>query len=285
MEVRNVMRLVALILPLVFLLGDASWLLAAKIDGLGQYRSPVDVVLDEGGKWLATVNQTSGTLSLVELPSGKVADEQPCGDHPSYVQTCLDGQHLVVSDTFGGEIWVFEVAQGTLRPTATIDVGYQPTGMAVSPDGKTAYVGLVATGEVAQLDLAAGKLTRKLEVGKWPRYLAISPDGTRLAVGCSGESRIAVIDVRTWEVDYTEKLSGGINLGQMQCSADGKYVYFPWMIYRSNPITKDNIRRGWVLGSRIGRVRLDKSGVPRSDHARCTRHSSGRSTWHRDERG
>ncbi|WP_158264984.1 c-type cytochrome [Blastopirellula marina] len=253
------MRLLALVLPLALLLGDASWLLAAKTDGLAQYRSPVDVALDEGGKWLATVNQTSGTISLVDLPTGKVADEKPCGEHPSFLRTCLDGQHLIVSDTFGGEIRVFEVAQGTLRLAATIDVGYQPTGIAVSPDGKTAYVGLVATGEVAQLDLVAGKLTRKLEVGKWPRYLAISPDGTRLAVGCSGESRIAVVDVPSWEVDYTQKLSGGINLGQMQCSADGKYVYFPWMIYRSNPITKDNIRRGWVLGSRIGRVRLDKS--------------------------
>jgi hypothetical protein len=31
------------------------------------------------------------------------------------------------------------------------------------------------------------------------------------------------------------------------------------MIYRTNPITSDNIRRGWVLGSRIARVRLDES--------------------------
>jgi cytochrome c peroxidase len=44
----------------------------------------------------------------------------------------------------------------------------------------------------------------------------------------------------------------------MQVAADGKHVYFPWIVYRHNPITEDNIRRGWVLASRIARVRLEE---------------------------
>ncbi|MCA9183898.1 MAG: c-type cytochrome, partial [Planctomycetales bacterium] len=59
------------------------------------------------------------------------------------------------------------------------------------------------------------------------------------------------------ELAYDEPLSGSINMGHMRCSANGQYVYFPWMIYRSNPIDPGNIRRGWVLASRIARVRLD----------------------------
>ena len=43
----------------------------------------------------------------------------------------------------------------------------------------------------------------------------------------------------------------------MQVSKDGQYVWFPWMVYRNNPITAGNIRLGWVLASRIARVRLD----------------------------
>src|SRR5207244_1700465 len=50
----------------------------------------------------------------------------------------------------------------------------------------------------------------------------------------------------------------GLNLGQMHPSNDGKYVYVPWMVYRHNPITPGNIRLGWVLASRIARVRLGK---------------------------
>ena len=37
---------------------------------------------------------------------------------------------------------------------------------------------------------------------------------------------------RLWLEDFA-----GLNLGQMQASADGAYVYFPWMVYRGRPIT------------------------------------------------
>ena len=125
------------------------------------------------------------------------------------------------------------------------------------PGGKRCWVGLTATGEVAELDLVEAKLLRRVAVGAWPRYLAVSPNGKRLAVGCAGESRVYVMDVDSGDVLYDEQLTGAINLGHMQCSDDSEYVYFPWMVYRNNPIDVRNIRLGWVLASRIARVRLD----------------------------
>jgi cytochrome c peroxidase len=65
-----------------------------------------------------------------------------------------------------------------------------------------------------------------------------------------------VVETATRRHLFTEDFAG-LNLGQMQASADGKYVYFPWMVYRHSPITPNNIRIGWVLASRIARVRLD----------------------------
>ncbi|MBA2112931.1 c-type cytochrome [Bremerella alba] len=223
-----------------------------------EYRSPVDLVLLKNDTWLVVANQTSNSVSLLETKSGKILDEILCGDHPSAIVACLDGQHILVSCAHSGQISLIQVEGGKLNEIHTIDVGFEPTGLTVAPNGKTAYVGLVATGEVAELDLVQAKVARKFSVGAWPRYLTVSPNGERLAVGCSGESKIVIVDLIQGEIAYSSKLSGGINIGHLQCSADGKYVYFPWMIYRSNPINRDNIRRGWVLGSRIGRVRLDK---------------------------
>ncbi len=224
----------------------------------GEYRSPVDLVLLQDDTWLVVANQTSNSLSLIDVESGEVLDELPIGEHPAAIAKCLGGNHILVSCAYSGHVSLVQAEGGQLRKLHTIDVGFEPTGLAVAPDGQTAYVGLVASGEVAELNLTEAKLTRKIAVGAWPRYLAVSPDGKRLAVGLSGESKIAVVDLTQGEVAFTSKLSGGINIGHMQCSDDGKYVYFPWMIYRSNPINRDNIRRGWVLGSRIARVRLDK---------------------------
>ncbi|MCG8651369.1 MAG: c-type cytochrome, partial [Pirellulales bacterium] len=120
-----------------------------------------------------------------------------------------------------------------------------------------AFVGLVASGQVAEIDWSQGTLLRQFEVGNWPRYLTLSPDGKRLAVGCSGDGKIEVIDPAAGRTLYEEPLANGLNLGHMVPSQDGQYAYFTWMVYRTNPITVGNIRRGWVLASRIGRVRLD----------------------------
>src|SRR5262249_16246599 len=40
--------------------------------------------------------------------------------------------------------------------------------------------------------------------------------------------------------------------------AGESYVYFPYISYGANPITAVNIRRGWVVASRLARVRLDR---------------------------
>src|SRR5690606_15548014 len=120
-----------------------------------------------------------------------------------------------------------------------------------------AYVGLAASGQVAEIDLTSREIVRRIDVGHWPRSLTLSAHDSRLAVGCSGESKVIVLDTATAEVLYEEPLANGINIGHMIPSDDGQYAYFTWMVYRTNPITEDNIRRGWVLASRIGRVRLD----------------------------
>ncbi len=221
------------------------------------HRSPVDVVVSPDGRWLVTANETSDSISLIDVKSETVVDELSCPGKPAGLAFCLDGNSIAVSCTHSGNIYVVQIQNSKLVHYSTINIGYEPVGLAISPDGSLAYAGLVATGEVAEIDLRASKVNRTFEVGRWPRYLTVSPDGSRLAVGCSGESRIAIVETKTGEVAYKEMLIGGINIGHLQCSNDGNEVYFPWMVYRSNPITIDNIQRGWVLASRIARVRLD----------------------------
>jgi YVTN family beta-propeller protein len=135
-------------------------------------------------------------------------------------------------------------------------LGFHPVGVAISADGSRAYVALSAANVVAVVDLESRQVLNQIEVGRWPRYLALTPDGTRLAVACSGDGGVAVVDNVAGKMLYQEEFRG-INIGQVDISADGKYAYVPWMVYRQNPITARNIRLGWVLASRICRVKLD----------------------------
>jgi len=225
---------------------------AAKRDS---NRSPVDLVLSADEVWLVTANQTADTISLVEVSSGRTAREIACGAHPSALAS--HGDTLLVSCSYAGTLERFQWRGGSLEPVAKIALGFEPLGVAISPDGNLAYVALTSAAEVAVVDLQRNQLVEKISVGRWPRYVALSPDGARLAVNCNGDRSIAVVDTKTRKQLFANEF-GGINAGHMQVSADGNQVYFPWMIYRHNPINERNIRLGWVLGTRIARVRMDE---------------------------
>jgi YVTN family beta-propeller protein len=167
-----------------------------------------------------------------------------------------DGRRVLATAQFSGELFVYALENDQLMPRGSLPLGFEPRGVVISPDNKTAYVALSTAAAIAVVDLEKLELLDRISTGRWPRSLALSADGSRLAVACNGDGGIAVIDAAARKQLYLEDFSG-LNFGQMQVSADGKHVYFPWMVYRQNPITAENIRRGWVLASRIARVRLD----------------------------
>ncbi|MCA9131327.1 MAG: hypothetical protein KDB22_29785 [Planctomycetales bacterium] len=220
------------------------------------YRGPVDLLLMQNDTLALTANELSSSVSLVSLRDGRVLYELPVGEKPQSLAK-LNAKAMLVTCQNSGTLELLEIVDQKLQRTSSITIGYHPKGLAVDAVRMRAFVSLMATGEVAEVDLVERQVIARHAVGRWPRYLALSPDGKRLAVGLSGDSAIAVLDAHHGEVLYEEPLSGGINLGHMEISSDGQQVYVPWMVYRSNPITVRNIRLGWVLASRVARVRLD----------------------------
>lgn len=219
-------------------------------------RSPVDLVLTSNEQRLLTANQLSNTLSLVDVGTGKVLDEVPCGRRPSALALTPDERRVLVAGTFGGDVTMFALDGSRLKQLASVHLGFEPRGIAICPDGRRAYVALTTAHAIAVLDLDSLKPIGRIDVGRWPRYLALNPDGSRLAVGANGDGGVAVVDTASLSRLYLEDFAG-LNLGQMHISNDGKFVYFPYIVYRANAITPGNIRLGWVLASRLARVRLD----------------------------
>ncbi|HIN94034.1 MAG TPA: c-type cytochrome [Planctomycetes bacterium] len=223
------------------------------------HRSPVDLAINITDAWAVTANQSSHSVSLVSLREGVVWDEVRVGDRPVGVTLGPLGRRVYVGCSYSGNLHVLEVSKKKLVPVAVIHTGWQPHDVAISPDNKWAYVALYAANQVGVIDLQQGKLVETVDVGRWPRYLGLSPDGKRLAVGASGDGGVSVVDTVTKKMISLQRFVA-INVGHMQVSKDGQYAYFPWMFYHHNPVTKTNIQRGWVLASRLGRVRLDKPG-------------------------
>ena len=142
-------------------------------------RSPVDLVVAPDESWLVTVNQTAGSASLVRLSDGQVLSEVAVGRRPSAIAATADGKTLLVTATYSGDLVLLKRSDERLEVAATIHLGFEPRGVAFSPDEKIAYVALTAADEVAVVDLEQRSILRRIAVGRWPRYLAVSPDGTR----------------------------------------------------------------------------------------------------------
>ncbi|MFN6401418.1 MAG: hypothetical protein ACK449_16130 [Planctomycetota bacterium] len=216
-------------------------------------RSPVDLVLSDTDSWLATANQTSNSVSLINISDGKLLDEALIGEHPTGIVLHPWSGQLLVTASYSGELYFLSVHEGRLKIESKILLGFQPTGLAVSPDGKSIYVALTDADQVAVVDFASGSLVRKINVGRWPRTLAVSNDGSRLAVGTSGDRGVSIVDAIDGRLLHIDQFIG-LNIGHMQTSKRTDEVYFPWMVYRRNPINDGNIRLGWVMASRLGRI-------------------------------
>ncbi|HEX3803985.1 MAG TPA: alkaline phosphatase family protein [Solirubrobacteraceae bacterium] len=108
------------------------------------------------------------------------------------------------------EVWVTESGTNTVsvfnpstkKVAQTIVVGIYPHGIAITPDGSTAYVantgpntGKGGSQTVSVIDTATYAVTNTIEVGEAPQVVAVSPDGSRVAVSCAdGIFEIATSD-------------------------------------------------------------------------------------------
>lgn len=219
--------------------------------------SPNDLTLTQDEQWLFTANHSSGTVSMIHLPSATVTSEIVIGPRLSSIVLTPDESELLLTSSYLGNLTIVSRNRQSLDIKKHIHLGFEPRGVAVSPDGKWAYVALSTAHTIAVVDLTSLEVVEQIPVKRWPRFLTLTSDGKQLAVGCSGDQGIAVVDTESRSMVFFNRFRA-INLGQMVVSHDGKHAYAPWMIYRRSAITPANIRQGWVLASRIARIRLDE---------------------------
>jgi len=98
-----------------------------------------------------------------------------------------------------------------------------PIEMAFSKDGHELYVVCQDSDEVRVVDIASGKVSRKIPVGHVPRGIGLSPDGRRLYVTNAWSDTVSVIDSASWEV--VETLPTGFEPAGVAVDAKGDFLY------------------------------------------------------------
>ena len=160
-----------------------------------------------------TVSNSNGTDSKLAtvnvVPNGYPA--------PSYA---------FITNLNSNTVSVINTGNNTL--TATVPVGTEPFGAAVSPDGTKVYVTNTKYGNrgtVSVIDTAINKVTAIVDVGyKYsPCGIAVTPDGKKLYVADRDIKGVSVIDTFTNTVIATVPV--GVNPLGVAITPDGKKVY------------------------------------------------------------
>ena len=222
-------------------------------------RSPIDLALSADGRLAITANATSDTASLADVVTGKVLAEVEVGKRPFAVALTADSSRAVVTNWLSNTVTVLRVTPTMLHTAATISVGEEPRGVALASDGKRAFVALGGENCVAIVDLAQKRVAERIKVGAEPWHLALTADGKRLIVGNVRSQDVSIVDVAERKVTQTVKMRGR-NLRHIALSPDGQWAYVPHISEQGRPTLQDNIDNGWVIGNRLGRVPLTKSG-------------------------
>lgn len=144
-------------------------------------------------------------------PAPYLASKNPSvyGDIPDYGERYLSpdflqtgaGGNLFVTCRTGDELLILNSDKVQKR----IPLPGHPSGVAVSHDGKTAYVSIAAPdGKICKIDVDSGKISQTVPAHHMPRAIILSPDGRTIYAANQFENKIRAYDANT----LSEKASG-----------------------------------------------------------------------------
>ncbi|MGH6795069.1 MAG: YncE family protein [Methylocella sp.] len=130
--------------------------------------------------------------------------------------------YVTINSGNPGTVSVINTASNTV--VATVPVGGQPIGVAVTPDGKHAYVTNQSNDSVSVIDTASNTVVAAVPVGGLPSGVAITPDGQHAYVTNTSSGNVSVIATASNTVVATvtgiPHFSGGVAV-----TPDGKHAY------------------------------------------------------------
>jgi Uncharacterized conserved protein len=171
------------------------------------------VALSSDGRFAYTVNVGPGSVSVLDLAAGELADVVELGTRVNRISISPDDATLYVADQAAPRLAVISTADRSVRWIDLPAVGY---GTAPTPDGSRLLVAFRPTSQVGILELPAGEVTHLIDVPPTPQRIVIPPprteeeDRERTAaderpddyayVSCSDAALVVELDLRAGEL-------------------------------------------------------------------------------------
>ena len=130
-----------------------------------------DISPDGREYWAA--NSGDGGISIIEVATKKVAETLDVHtNHSNRLKFSMDGKLVLVSDPGNNALVVLDAA--SRKELKRINIGRQPEGVLISPDGAHAFIAVAGEKNVAVLDLKTLEVSARIPTGAGPDGMAWS---------------------------------------------------------------------------------------------------------------
>ncbi len=168
----------------------------ARTLDLGDHRQPHGVAFLPGDSVLAVTSQASNALLLVDVRTGAVLRVIPSGGRVSHmVSLSARGDRVVLSNVADNTI--SSISLSPPGDAVVYPVARQPGGIAIAPDGNSAWVGSNRDSVVLVVNTHTGVATDTLRGFGLPYRMALSPDGRTAVVTDPMDATVRTFDART----------------------------------------------------------------------------------------
>jgi DNA-binding beta-propeller fold protein YncE len=132
-----------------------------------------------------------------------------------------DGSKVYVASDRTGNFQVIDVRQGAV--VAELHLGTDPNQLALTQDGRFAFVPLRGEDAIAVVQLDPLKLIKKIPCPKGPHDAYTSADGKRIYVGAQYGNAVIAIDTATQSLVYSLATADGVR--PLALTRDGRTIY------------------------------------------------------------
>lgn len=194
----------------------------------GAYR--VSLTVSDG----ADTDVTFTTVFVLARPTtGNPAKTSPIAFSP-------DEQQLWMTNPDSHSVTLFDIAGETPAKVAEIPVGKLPRTVAISLDGRFAFVACQEADQLWVIDTATRTLNRKIRVGHQPYGVAVSPTTGQILVSNQGDNSVSMLspDLNVAKVFPVNGAPRAIAV-----TADGQYAFVSHFITRdfTGRVTRMNL--------------------------------------------
>ena len=204
---------------------------------------PVGVAVSPDGRYAYVSNNNSSTISVIDTVSRTVVPVNVAAP-PIGIAVTPDGKYVYVTSPgpimnnngfTGNTVSVINAATNT--PVGLpIEVGTGPIGIAITPNGKFAYVGNNRSGTISVIDTATNTISGSIvDATGHPIGVAVTSDGRHAYVANNGSNSVSLIDTATNQLVQSIALpAGSTSPAGVAITPDGKYVYVTAMNNNNN---------------------------------------------------